>query len=104
MTLCPSCGRENPDGFRFCGACGAPLEAPMPPRELRKTVTVLFSDVSGSTALGERLDPETTRRVMTRYFDAMRAAIELHGGTWRSSSATPSWPSSASRWCTRTTR
>jgi class 3 adenylate cyclase/tetratricopeptide (TPR) repeat protein len=53
----------------------------MPPRELRKTVTVLFSDVSGSTALGERLDPETTRRVMTRYFDAMRAAIELHGGT-----------------------
>jgi class 3 adenylate cyclase len=44
-------------------------------------VTVVFCDVSGSTAMGERLDPESTRRVMARYFDAMRAAIERHGGT-----------------------
>ena len=48
---------------------------------MRKTVTVLFCDVSGSTAMGERLDPESTRRVMSRYFEAMRAAIERHGGT-----------------------
>ena len=43
-------------------------------------MTVLFCDVSGSTAMGERLDPESTRRVMARYFDAMRGAIEGHGG------------------------
>jgi class 3 adenylate cyclase/tetratricopeptide (TPR) repeat protein len=81
MTRCPSCRQENPEGFRFCGACGAELVVAEPARELRKTVTVLFSDVTGSTAMGERLDPESTRRVMGRYFDSMRAAIERHGGT-----------------------
>ena len=47
----------------------------------RKTVTVLFCDLTGSTALGERLDPETLREVIGRYFDEMRAVIERHGGT-----------------------
>jgi class 3 adenylate cyclase/tetratricopeptide (TPR) repeat protein len=49
--------------------------------ETRKTVTVLFADVTGSTALGERLDPESMRGIMSRYFDEMRSAIESHGGT-----------------------
>ncbi|HET8526710.1 MAG TPA: adenylate/guanylate cyclase domain-containing protein, partial [Actinomycetota bacterium] len=49
--------------------------------EIRKTVTVLFADVTGSTALGERLDPESMRAVMSRYFEEMRSAIEGHGGT-----------------------
>jgi class 3 adenylate cyclase/tetratricopeptide (TPR) repeat protein len=44
-------------------------------------VTVLFSDVAGSTSLGERLDPESLRRLMGRYFDAMREVLERHGGT-----------------------
>ena len=44
-------------------------------------MTALFCDVVGSTELGERLDPEHMRRVMSRYFDEMRAAIEHHGGT-----------------------
>jgi class 3 adenylate cyclase/tetratricopeptide (TPR) repeat protein len=52
-----------------------------PAREVRKTVTVVFCDVNGSTALGERLDPESLRDVQTRYFDTMREAIERHGGT-----------------------
>ncbi len=51
------------------------------PRQKRKTVTVLFCDVTGSTALGERLDPESFRQVMRRYFEAARAVIEQHGGT-----------------------
>jgi class 3 adenylate cyclase/tetratricopeptide (TPR) repeat protein len=51
------------------------------PHEVRKTVTILFSDVVGSTSLGERLDPESMRRVMSRYFDAMRSVLDAHGGT-----------------------
>jgi class 3 adenylate cyclase/tetratricopeptide (TPR) repeat protein len=50
-------------------------------RESRRTVTVLFSDLTDSTALGERLDPETVRRVMDRYFGTMRVVIQRHGGT-----------------------
>ena len=49
--------------------------------EVRKTVTVLFADVAGSTALGEQLDPETLRTVMSRYFEEMRRILERHGGT-----------------------
>ncbi|HSF61842.1 MAG TPA: adenylate/guanylate cyclase domain-containing protein [Gaiellaceae bacterium] len=49
--------------------------------EARKTVTVLFADVAGSTSLGESLDPEVVRRVMERFFDEARSAIERHGGT-----------------------
>ena len=48
---------------------------------MRKTVTVLFCDVAGSTELGERLDPEALRAVMTRWFEAMRAPVERVGGT-----------------------
>jgi class 3 adenylate cyclase len=47
----------------------------------RKTVTFVLTDVVGSTSLGERLDPELLRRVMTTYFDGMRAVLERHGGT-----------------------
>jgi class 3 adenylate cyclase len=62
-------------------ACGAPLAAEAARQDVRKTVTVLFSDVVGSTPLGERLDPETLRRLMSRYFDRMKAVVERHGGT-----------------------
>jgi class 3 adenylate cyclase/tetratricopeptide (TPR) repeat protein len=78
---CASCGEENPDRARFCLNCAAPLATAAPSREVRKTVTVVFSDIAGSTAMGEGLDPETLRRVMGRYFDAMKAEIERHGGT-----------------------
>src|SRR5471032_1671583 len=81
MPLCSHCGQDNPDGFRFCGRCGAALAEAAPAREVRKTVTLLFCDVSGSTALGERLDPETLRHVMRRYFDEISGVIERHGGT-----------------------
>jgi class 3 adenylate cyclase/tetratricopeptide (TPR) repeat protein len=48
--------------------------------ETRKTVTVLFIDAVSSTALGEEMDPESMRAVMTRYFEVMQEAIESHGG------------------------
>lgn len=43
-------------------------------------MTAVFCDVVGSTPLGEQLDPEVLRRVMGRYFEEMRAAVEGHGG------------------------
>jgi class 3 adenylate cyclase len=49
--------------------------------EARKLVTVVFSDVAGSTSLGEQLDAEALRRVMGRYFAETRAILEHHGGT-----------------------
>src|SRR3990170_8168915 len=55
------------------------VEAPV--REVRKTVTVLFADVTGSTGLGERLDAESLRRVMSRFFEEMASIVERHGGT-----------------------
>ena len=77
---CSTCGTENPAGARFCNNCGAAL-ATEAAREVRKVVTVLFCDVTGSTAMGERLDPEQLRGVMAEYFAVARAAIERHGGT-----------------------
>src|SRR6059058_5395308 len=55
---CPRCQTANPEGARFCLNCGAALAAPRPVEGERKFVTVLFADVVGSTAMGERLDPE----------------------------------------------
>ena len=81
MIVCPSCGEENPERFRLCGFCGTPLAAPVAAQEVRKTVTVVFSDLKGSTSLGEQLDSEALREVMTRYFDVFRAVLERHGGT-----------------------
>ncbi len=79
--LCAACGSENPDGFRFCGSCGAALAPAEAPREVRKVVTILFCDLSGSTELGGRTDPETLRRTMRSYYDEMRMILERHGGT-----------------------
>ncbi|HYX80085.1 MAG TPA: adenylate/guanylate cyclase domain-containing protein, partial [Actinomycetota bacterium] len=81
MPTCRNCGADLPDGARFCPSCGTPVaEAPPPGRE-RKLVTVLFADVTGSTSLGERLDPERMREVMDAFFAAMREEIEAEGGT-----------------------
>src|SRR5260221_7497994 len=78
---CAACGQENPDGFKFCGNCAAPLDAAAePPREVRKTVTVVFCDLSGSTALGDVTDPETLRATMRGYYEEMRTILERHGG------------------------
>ena len=65
----------------FCNSCGASLAAATPEREVRKTVTVVFSDVTGSTALGESTDPEALRALLARYFELMKAIVESHGGT-----------------------
>ena len=83
MIRCPACGEESPPKFRLCGYCGAPLApapAPLPAHEVRKTVTLIFTDLKDSTALGERLDSEALHEVKERYFGAMAAEIQRHGG------------------------
>ncbi|HEY3265018.1 MAG TPA: adenylate/guanylate cyclase domain-containing protein [Actinomycetota bacterium] len=80
MAACPNCGSENAEGANFCSVCGVKLGTPEA-AEVRKTVTIVFCDVTGSTELGERLDPESMRKVLARYFEAMRAALERHGGS-----------------------
>jgi class 3 adenylate cyclase/tetratricopeptide (TPR) repeat protein len=82
MSACPRCGTDNVDGARFCSSCGFGLERQPSGVALhvRKTVTVLFCDVTGSTALGERQDPERLRRVMTRYFEVAQETLERHQG------------------------
>ena len=82
MPTCERCGRENPDEARFCNGCGLELaRAPAAALEERKVVTVLFADITGSTALGERLDAERLKEVMGAFFAAMRDEIEAEGGT-----------------------
>ena len=80
MPRCPNCGRDNPDDARFCAGCATAMGS-VAFSELRKTVTVVFADLADSTSLGERLDPETLRRVIARYYEGSRAALEHHGGT-----------------------
>ena len=83
VQVCPSCGEENPPRFRLCGFCGTALATAgaLADMEERRTVTIVFSDLKGSTNLGEALDSEVLREVMTRYFDAMTLVLRRHGGT-----------------------
>lgn len=93
IARCPACGREAESDARFCGGCGSSLAAPppappappaTPPAEAavaRKTVTIVFADLAGSTALHERLDAESARAFMDRYYRALHAVVDAHGGT-----------------------
>jgi predicted ATPase/class 3 adenylate cyclase len=80
MQVCPNCGEENPAKFRLCGYCGTPLGQALPLQELRKTVTIIFSDLKGSTALGEMIDPEALHEIKNRYFGVMADVLAHHGG------------------------
>jgi class 3 adenylate cyclase/tetratricopeptide (TPR) repeat protein len=80
VKVCANCGEENPDRFRLCGFCGTPFATAEAPQDVRKTVTVVFSDLVGSTSLGESMDSESLRELLHRYFEAMQAVLERHGG------------------------
>ena len=101
---CPSCGTDNPDGARFCNACGSRLDAgadapldPFLPRDLlakleaaragramqgeRRVVTMLFCDVKGSTAMAETMDPEDWAEIMNGAFERLIAPVYRYEGT-----------------------
>src|SRR5262245_10925262 len=82
MLTCPTCGAESPEGFNFCGNCGASMNATSarPAAEERKVVTSLFCDLVGFTAVSESADPEDVDRMLNAYFAVARGQIEGHGG------------------------
>src|SRR5438034_3410633 len=107
---CANCGEENPAKFRLCGFCGTPLAATsltsaapapaegavaagrpstaaavadsvvLPPSEVRKFVTLVFTDLKDSTALTGSIDAEAMNEIKARYFRTMAVEIERHGG------------------------
>ena len=85
--ICPSCNFVNPLEFRFCGKCGHQLEESVTRKiepaieEERKQVTVLFSDLSGYTAMSERLDPEEVKKIMSQIFGEITSAVSKYDGT-----------------------
>src|SRR5439155_23777248 len=76
---CTSCGFEIEGDARFCDACGAPVVSGARV-EVRKTVTILFVDLAGSTSLQERIDPESARRYIDRLFSLLRDRVNEFGG------------------------
>jgi class 3 adenylate cyclase len=81
VPVCANCGHRNREGAKFCEECGFSLAGRMRTTEQRKTVTVLFCDLTGSTALGETLDPERLRALLARYFERMKGIAERYGGS-----------------------
>jgi class 3 adenylate cyclase len=81
MAACTRCGATLPESARFCPSCAAPVTERPQPAEERKVATVLFADLVGSTELGGSQDPERTRAMLDRFYDAMAEEIERAGGT-----------------------
>ena len=86
MTRCGACGADNPDGARFCNACGERLAVsgagPVPAGSgERRVVTMLFCDVRGSTAMAEELDAEDWTDVMNEAFAHLIEPVVRHEGT-----------------------
>jgi len=83
---CPRCQSDNPESAKFCSACGQPLgEAGASgnlsePESERRHVTVLFTDLSGYTAMCERLDPEDVKEVMSRIFGEIAQVVAKYEG------------------------
>lgn len=83
---CSACGYLNPADFKFCGECGNPLGKKreeflqLEDEGERKYVTALFSDLSGYTAMSERLDPEEVKKITTLIFGNIAKIIDRYEG------------------------
>ncbi len=82
--ICATCGVEASATARFCRGCGASLDGQEPAPDVpaaapvRKTVTVMFADLAGSTTFEENVDAETARDVIGRYHDLLRSVAQRH--------------------------
>ncbi len=79
-AACANCGFENPEGARFCNQCGKPLEDEAIRSAERRQITVVFSDLSGFTAMSEHLDPEDVQTVMGEIFARATEIVERYSG------------------------
>ena len=83
--ICPECKSECTASSNFCGHCGTALddnsEGALNLQGERKQVTVLFSDLSGYTALNEALDPEDVKEIMGRIFDGITRVVAQYEGS-----------------------
>jgi class 3 adenylate cyclase len=83
VRTCDACGAGNPEEARYCHQCGValgPSDPVLARGEERRLVTMLFADLTDSTGLAGRLDPERLQEVLTAFFGAMRHEIEAEGG------------------------
>ena len=84
--ICPSCKSPNPPQFKFCSECGKSLTpaakelTTSEPEGERKYVTVMFSDLSGYTAMSEKLDPEEVKEIMGRIFGEIAQIVARYEG------------------------
>src|SRR3954470_14599106 len=88
---CASCGASAPPQARFCMECGTPFDsaqatapAPAPaatPPEERRQVTVLLADLSGYTAVSERMDPERVKALVDSALRRLAQEVDRFGGT-----------------------
>ncbi len=81
--VCERCGLENPDGFRYCGACGAAIAEPVASgvEQERKVVSAVFCDLVEFTTRAEDMDPEDVHVLLRAYYGGVRDAFERFGGT-----------------------
>ena len=85
--ICSKCSSENKLGNSFCNKCGQRLNAVPEAGKIaseiegeRKYVTVLFSDLSGYTAMSEKLDPEEVKEIMSRIFGEIAQVVTKYEG------------------------
>ena len=79
MPRCPACGEQNPEGARFCSACGTALTVE-PAVEERKVVSVLFVDLVDFTSRSDQADPEDVRALLVPYHTRVKSEVESFGG------------------------
>ena len=84
---CPQCGKILPLLAKFCNQCGQRLEEVAETEKQvaeaegeRKYVTVLFADLSGYTAMSEKLDPEEVKEITSRLFGEVSKVIGKYEG------------------------
>lgn len=85
VLICAGCGHQNAPTAQFCEQCGDSLAKPAPREPVtqtaeRRQATVMFSDLSGYTALNENLDPEEVEALMGRIRAAATEEVEGRGG------------------------
>jgi class 3 adenylate cyclase len=80
VPICSRCAQENPEGAKFCNACGDALAEPVRAGEERRVVSILFVDLVGFTSRSEKLDPEDVRDFLLPYYERVRSELEGFGG------------------------